>query len=68
MCEGNKLAKIISPSGETQFTCFLVHERGSYDHGRYLLYSKEGKLIIEGQFKEGVRSGVWKSYDQDGGK
>jgi antitoxin component YwqK of YwqJK toxin-antitoxin module len=37
-------------------------------HGKYVLYSENGKPLIEGNHKNKQQDGQWKYYDKDSGK
>ena len=41
---------------------------GNMKHGKYILYSKNGKPLIEGTYKNKLKDGKWKYYDKNTGK
>lgn len=38
------------------------------NHGQYWLNNPKGKKILEGEFREGLKQGVWVQYDETGKK
>ncbi len=38
------------------------------NHGQFLQYDESGRLVVEGDFREGKRSGAWTEYDKEGKK
>jgi hypothetical protein len=38
------------------------------NHGRFFVYSRAGKVLLEGEFFEGKRQGTWVQYDDQGAK
>lgn len=47
----------------------LRDQKGPFlNEGRYRLYDKPGKLILEGEFRKGQKHGAWTQYAPDGKK
>jgi hypothetical protein len=44
-------------------------ENGEYvNHGKFYQFDKKGRVAVEGEFRDGQRSGTWIQYDADGKK
>jgi antitoxin component YwqK of YwqJK toxin-antitoxin module len=46
----------------------ILAEEGTYNskrqlHGKFYSYNLQGKLLTEAKFKNGLKHGVWKHYD-----
>lgn len=37
-----------------------------YNHGRFVLLNGDGKAVLEGDFEEGQKSGIWTQFDDQG--
>lgn len=50
--------------------CYQIKDKsGRYvNHGNYVEYFPDGKTALEGQYKEGQKSGKWIEYDQNGNR
>lgn len=38
------------------------------NHGRYIQKHNNGKVMIEGQYEDGKKQGIWSRYDETGNK
>lgn len=61
---GQNTKKIIDK--ETQETYYVLKTDQSIRHGNYQKKSYNGKLEIEGYYKEGVKDSIWSFYDYNG--
>ena len=46
----------------------VTEYNGNMKHGKYIRYSDNGKIIIEGNYKNKLKEGKWKYYFKDSGK
>ncbi len=44
------------------------HSGQRVNHGRFRQYDERGKTVLEGEFREGRRQGVWVQYNERGDK
>jgi len=72
---GQKLASAYFESENISDSAFRYYSNGnlrltitldSLKNGKLMRYYKNGKLHVDGQFTNGVRSGVWKTYNSKG--
>jgi antitoxin component YwqK of YwqJK toxin-antitoxin module len=56
-----KEVNVFSPTGDN--TIIAVNKK---KHGPYFYYYENGKLKISGWFKNDLKDGVWKEYDEKG--
>ena len=41
------------------------YNEGVYE-GEYLIYNKDGNLVLKGYYKNGLKYGTWTTFDDDG--
>jgi hypothetical protein len=50
-------------------SCRQIEVKGKYiNDGQYYQYYPNGKPAIDGQFKDGLRTGKWTQFDEEGKK
>jgi antitoxin component YwqK of YwqJK toxin-antitoxin module len=50
------------PSGSYHQTC--IYGYGNL-HGDYTVYNEEGKIVLKGQYKNGLKHGYWRDLDKN---
>lgn len=43
-----------------------IELKGEYYHGKYLRFNPQGKVVVRGQYHDGLEIGEWKFYGKDG--